>query len=340
MKKPIATFLTDTHLKEGNLVLNHSIYKQAIDIAKNLGLKRIFHLGDIFDSRQSQTIELLKNGFFDILEVFKNEDIKLLAIAGNHDRTDYSSKHSFLTTFQYHPSFILYEDAGCIQLTNDIELYLLPFFEDSVYNQYLQSIFGEGSLTARKVLGTHIGFSGAIMNNGTVVHSSVDKSFISRFEKVLVGHYHDQQEFDNIHYIGASMQHNFGEKSNKGLTVLYDDLSTELIPLDFPKFTTLYISVKDLKNQDIEDLKKEKEETSDNFRVILEGSNEETSAFNKQELLSIGIKVEKKQNKVVKEEIETRVEKYDKTKLSSYFTEFCNSNLLVEEEGFYYLNQI
>lgn len=341
MKKAIATFLTDTHLRESNLNLNHSIYRQAVTHTKNLGLNRIFHLGDVFDSRQSQTIELLKDGFFDILEYLKTENILLHTIAGNHDRTDYSSIFSFLTTFQYHPAFKLVETFELVTLNTEIDLYLLPFFNDEVYNYYLKEMcdtFDISSCKKQKILGTHIGITGSIMNTGVEFHGKVNDSYLNYYNKILVGHFHDQQQFRNVCYIGSGLQHNFGERQNKGLTVLYDDLSIELIPLEFPKYNTYHIKATDLKKSDLKDLEEEKK--TSNVRVFLEGSEEEVKAFNKQDLLKLGIKVEKKVPKVDKKVIEQQVEKYDKSKLDNYFSEFCTQNLLEESQGIFYLNQI
>jgi len=343
MKKPIATFLTDTHLKESNLQINHTIYKEAIDHTKSLGLDRIFHLGDIFDSRTSQTIELLKDGFFDILEIFKEEKLNLVAISGNHDRTQYSSINSFLTTYQYHPNFKLVEKYDYFQLTKEIVLFLLPFFDDTTYNKYLKEMVKEHNIktndTHQIILGTHIGITGAVMNNGVEVHSDVDTSFLKLFKKIFVGHYHNEMVFDNVHYIGSAIAHNFGETNNKGLTVLYDDLSTEKLPLTFPKYTTYSINVKELKNSDLKSLEEEKK-SGDNIRINLEGTKEEVDSFNKQELLNLGIKVEKKVEKVKQEVVEAEVEKYDNSMLKTYFSEFCTKNSLIEEEGIIYLDHV
>lgn len=344
-KKAIATFLTDTHLKESNLKVNHTIYQEAIEHTKKLGLKVIYHLGDIFESRTSQTVELLKYGFLDILDNFTKEEIELIAIPGNHDKTLYSDIHSFLTPFQHHPAFTLIETHFTYLINLDeagqgILLHLLPFFEDNTYNKYLKELYDEQyNVDFINILGTHVGLTGAIMNNGTEVHSDVDNSIIKQYDLCIIGHYHDSMSFNNVLYAGSSIQHNFGEKPNKGLTVLYDDLSTEILPLTFPKYTTYSINVKELKKSDLKDLQVEKE-GGDNIRINLEGTQEEVNAYNKQDLLNIGIKVEKKIDKVIKEEVEANVEKYDNSKIKTYFTEFAKKNVLDEAEGLVYLNKI
>src|SRR5437764_9886702 len=110
------------------------------------------------------------------------------------------------------------------------------------------------------------------MNNGTVIDSeSITPSVFNKFALTLVGHYHDAQVLaeGKIRYIGASLQHNFGELTHKGVTILYDDLSTEIIPLKYPQYIKYEVSPKELTSQDIADLKAEREATGDNIRVIL-----------------------------------------------------------------------
>lgn len=344
MKQPIAVILTDTHLKEENLQVNHQIFKQSIDYAKSIGLDRVIHLGDIFNSRKSQTIELLKHGFYSILEKFREEKMLLVAIPGNHDKVNYNSYDSFLDTYRDHPAFALFIEGNHVSLRNNIQMSLLPFYEDELYNEELQKLIeiNKELPGVRHILGTHIGLDGAVMNNGTQFIGRIDKSLLKNFEKVFIGHFHDEQVLDggHIHYIGSSFQHNFGETPNKGLFVLYDDLSYEKIHLDFPKYNTFKIDVESITQKDIEDLKKEREETGDNYRIIITGNDAKVKAYNKNPFRIDGVKVEVERVKIVEEEIEDSIEVYTNDTILSFFKDYCEKKSLPYEVGVSYLKKV
>jgi exonuclease SbcD len=340
MKKVIGVFITDTHLAENNIEIVKSIFRQTANKAKELGLTVIYHLGDIFHSRKGQTQEML-SVFDDILDELHNEDIKLILIPGNHDKQDYGSWKSFLKSYRHHPALDLIQEYGYYEY-DGINIHMLPFFEDEIYIKKLEELKEKNGWNLANVLLTHIGFSGAIMNNGIPVESTVTLNHVSEFSLVLVGHYHDPQEIaGRVKYIGAALQHDFGENESKGLTILYDDLSTELIKLDFPKFRSFEIDVKALTTKDIADLKKEKEDSQDNIRIILKGDEKDIKAFNRQALIEVGVKVEMKEDKIDREELEHRVVPFDDKSLNEEFDVFCEKESLADiETGKKYLSKV
>lgn len=340
MKQPIALLLTDTHLKEDNIEINKSIYKQAISLAKELGLQEIDHLGDVFDSRKAQTQNNL-NAFDDIACMFEDAGIKLNVVVGNHDKTNYKSEVSFVKQFRHHPNINIFNEFGTIRRNNFIFHYL-SFFDDEIYINKLSELLKEADIK-NSILLTHIGISGSVMNNGRVIASeNITPSLFKNFDLTLVGHFHDAQYLaeGKIKYIGASLQHNYGEKSGKGATILYNDLSSEIKPLNAPQYIKYEVSVADLTAKDIEELKKEKETSGDNIRLILTGKDSEIKSFNKQLLIDAGLSVAKKEDKVEKEELESRVNGFDVHSLHEEFKIFCDKNKLDYDKGFKYLSKI
>lgn len=340
MKTPIALILADTHLKEDNIEVNKSIFQQAIQLAKSLGLKQIDHAGDFFHSRKSQS-QLVLTTFCEILDGINESGLELYSCVGNHDKTSYSSAESFLDPFAEHPAFNLFRGGGFRNTNKDeVDIAYLSYFTDELYCQELKKFNLKNSPTT--VLITHIGVSGAVMNNGTVIASeSITPSLFKDFDLTLIGHYHDAQVLaeGRIRYIGASIQHNFGELTGKGATVLYDDLSTEIIPLKYPQYLKYEISPKDLTVKDIEDLKAEKQESGDNIRIVLTGSESELKSFNKQVLIEAGVSVQHKQDELVKDEIESRVEPFSASSLTEEFEAFCIKNKLDLKVGMKYFSK-
>jgi exonuclease SbcD len=304
-----------------------------------LGLKKIDHAGDIFNSRKSQS-QLVLTTFKGILDELQEQGLILESCVGNHDKVNYDAVESFLDPFAEHPAFILHRSSGgFLERGNDeigyTDIVYLSYFSDEIYLKELEHLSSHVT-NEKTVLITHIGISGAVMNNGTVICSeSITPSVFNKFPLTLVGHYHDAQVLaeGKIRYIGASLQHNFGELTGKGLTILYDDLSTEIIPLKYPQYIKYEVSPKELTSQDIADLKAEKESSGDNIRVILTGSDAEIKSFNKQILIEAGVSVEKKADKIEAEELEQRVEAFDTKSLKTEFEGFCEKNSLDIKSG-------
>lgn len=339
MTKPIAVCLTDTHLKESNSHENIDIFNSAISLCKKYKLNTIYHLGDVFNSRKSQTLQVLID-FKMILDNLESEGIVLNLIPGNHDKTDYSSEESFLDPFSTHPALVLISRGYSFDLDNDITLHFAPFFSDEIYRYNLEYCKNEALIDRKNYLFTHIGFEGARMNSGLIV-DGIKPYEVKTFDKVFVGHYHDKQQVgENIHYIGSSLQHNFGETPDKGVTVIYDDGSFETVENDIKKYLKLEVDIDKLTPNEIDEILKVNTQSHDQLRVILVGTEEKIKSFNKQQLLVEGISVETKIDKIEKKEIEERTEPFTSLTLMTAFDSFCKEKKLDSKVGKKYLTQV
>lgn len=350
MKKPIAAFITDTHLFEkrsredslidDNIDLNKSLYRQARKIVSDLGLKTLYHGGDIFHSRKSQTERLL-NVWQDILNEFKSDDIVLVSIDGNHDKTDQANKKSFLRPYENHSHFKLVSTAQRFNLTSKIDLHLISYFPDEEYETLFKNwLKNKDDFASKNVLLTHKTFKGSLLNAGKISDNGLNESDFSNFDLVLVGHLHNKHTIGRVEYIGASHQHNFGEDERKGVTVLYDDLSIEQIQLDFPKYIKYEVNPAEITPKDLSDLKAEKETTGNMIKVVLKGTDSEVKAFDKKLLKEIGIKVESDIQVVQKEIIDEEVKPFTDSTIDEQFKEFCKTNKLEYSAGVEYLGKI
>lgn len=336
-KSLLGILLTDTHLKENNLEINISIFRQAAEYALKNNLNRIYHLGDVFDSRKAQSLVVLRDGFLTILDMLKQMGVELYVIPGNHDKTSYQSEASFLDPFREHSALILTTGVGKVE-TLEIDLYFIPFFSDDIYKEKLETI--KTLKTKRNILLTHIGITGAVMNNGSAI-DGVDQNLFDKFDQVFVGHYHDKQIFkDKFNYIGSSIQHNFGEGPEKGLTLLFDDLSFETHELEFPRYHKIEVYAKDLTLHDIEEIRKENESNHDNLRIVLIGDESEIKSFNKQALIQTGVSVTVKQETVDRKEVDERIEPFTSSGLLEEFDHFCKKNELNHDQGKKYLYKV
>lgn len=342
-----AIIITDTHLNEKNIELNKSIFRQAKNIAINNGLKHIFHGGDIFDARKGQTDTLLKM-FEDILDDLHKDDIVLIAIPGNHDKSDYSSMNSYLDPFKHHPAFKLIRSYG-FEKTKNYNLYLLPYFREAdVYPEtlsYLLKDYGVQLNQKKKhVLITHIAISGVRNNDGSLIENQLGENVFSKFDTVLIGHYHDKQKIGSkFHYIGSSMQHNYGEDLTKGFTVLKSDGSVVLIEAEFPKYVTVNIDILTTSKSDIVSFINKHENSEDNVRFVLFGKQEELKSIDQGIFKKAGIDVKFKPEEIVFNETEieeNHVISFDKKTIVDEFNNFIKINSINnEKQGLNYLKK-
>jgi exonuclease SbcD len=345
--KPIAVLLTDTHLFEKrtkedefidcNFDVVFNCFKQAIQTAIKNNLTEVYHLGDIFHSRKNQSQSLLQM-FDQILELFQFNNIDLVLIPGNHDKTDYSAKYSFLFPFKGKKNLILYNEYQDIDIIEGIRFHLIPFFENDIY---LQEIHKTNLLkNGKNVLLTHIGLHGVLNNKEEKEPSSIIFEMFEKFDKVLIGHFHESSSHykNKIHYIGSAYQHNFGEDTKKGIIVLNSDLSFHREKTDFKEYQTTEIDVSNITNTDIEDLVELQKTTYQ--RIILTGDETLLKAFNKNKLLETGIKVNIKPVKYELEKIEQKLDSFDENSILQNFKDFCDENSYKEAEGLVYLKKV
>lgn len=340
-KIPIAVLLTDTHLGEKSISINKSVWKQADELAFGLGVE-IFHLGDVFNSRKSQTLSVL-SAFDDILDDLKSF---VHVIAGNHDRINYRSENSYLDPFKYNPKMRVYRMMGAVPVGGVI-INMLPYFlEEDKYLEMLSDMVNNNpnfNRAAKNVLLTHVAVTGVKNNDTSVVVNEVRHELFKAFEAVFIGHYHDISEVGNkMRYIGSAYQANFGEDDKKGATILYNDLTFEHRVFDFPKYVVEEINLDDLELEQIERIHQHHSNSDDFIRFKFRGSEEKLKALDKAKYEKDGIDVA-----VVNESIEKAIEAatggelvaFNKSSVMDAFREFCDEKGLEWADGERYLKK-
>lgn len=343
---PIAVLLSDTHLFEKrtkqdtnidcNFELVKSVFQEAINQAKKLNLEYVFHAGDFFDSRKSISDNLLDLAD-EIFSMFEEQNIKLILIQGNHDRSDNFSERSFLRPFRHFKNVQLVTKYDFLD-TEKVRFHFLSFFENEPYIEYLEEIKSNNLSDSRKnVLITHIGVHGALKNDGEKEVSSVTFEMFKEFDKTLIGHYHNYSSHvkDRVVYFGSAFQQNFGEDNKKGIIILDNGLRLTRIKTNFKEYETIVINVEDINKDDIADLISQQNNTFQ--RIFLTGKEELLRSFDKSKLTNYGIKVELKADKIEIKEVQRRLNAYDEKSILENFSSFCKENQYDEQEGLLYL---
>ncbi len=279
-KSPIAVFITDTHLSESTIEINFNIFTQLFILCEELGINIIYHGGDIFTSRKGQS-EIVLNAFKNILDIAAEKKLKIVAIAGNHDKTDYNSQSSYLDAFDGHPAFSVVSPLGAtIVGDGNTIIHMLPYYDETLsyfdkLNELNEQVDGEH----RNILLTHIAIDGVKNNSGSAVENKIFQTLFDKFDLVLVGHYHNRQILGrkkNIIYTGSGYQANFGEDAEKGCTIIYDDATEEFFKLEFPEYVTINVLASDIDRTVLSKVKKAKEEGNNKLRFRVVGEVEES----------------------------------------------------------------
>jgi len=295
--------ITDTHLKQGNEELVFDIFNQTIQYCLDNNIKRVFHAGDFFTSRTSQSLSVL-NMTRKIFRLFYFKDIGLTIIPGNHDKVDLESEDSYLDMFDNYPNIQVIKKETSLLVFNEYgyDVHLLPYFkENGSYLDRLSNI-KITSNQSKNLLITHIAISGVKNNDNSLVDNNLKTDLFNRFDLVVTGHYHNRQQIkDNIWYVGSSHAQNYGEDNGKGMCVIDENLNIEFVQLDFPKYNVFRFECSKI-DEMIKTLCELR--AFDYNRFIIKGSPEEIDNFNDS--------IFNKRNKGINLEL-----KYEKTSLNS-----------------------
>lgn len=334
MAKNIAIISTDHHLSESNAALVKKLLLEELEVAKSNQITTHIWLGDVFDNRVAQREECLTT-LNSVLEKYDKKGHEVICIPGNHDKTSYKSRTSFLVPFKYHPSFTLIEEITEMKIAG-ISCYFLPFFTDDLILDSLKSITDS---RMKPVLFGHFAVTGSKNANGTIVESKLKQSDFDMFKRVYLGHYHDYQRVcPNIFHLGSLQQNNFGEDEKKGFWLFDADLNTTFIKNKRGQtFRKLTLDLDEKSEHSIEIAIKafKRENPFSRLRVEVWGKPESVSAFDGVEFQKLGIDIKKKNKsiEVTNDYYHACIKVLDKPAIEEKFTEFCEKNEYKEEEG-------
>lgn len=305
MKKPITIIASDLHLREENIKQTTDLVVQMCDLADLHNIDTVFLLGDIFDIRQGGQKEVVLNAFGTMLDIFESRDKQVWAIPGNHDKQNYTGAGSYLQPFTGRKGFKCIGIAGGVPLGASTMVHLLPYFEPEEWLKRLgelkKYIWGENDPAAPKngkkhILLSHQAFNGSRNNDGTEVKCNIALSDVCEFDLVLLGHYHNQQQLGpGVFHIPSICQKNFGEDPEKGFTILYDDLSIELVKSNFKEFRSYPFDLTNCSKSEIDDVVNyelgARARREANVRLVFKGDSSQSKSVDKEYYTNLGFSV-------------------------------------------------
>lgn len=335
-KKPLFAIWNDIHLGVGNCQELLISTRHMVEHLLQNDIKVLINNGDFFHSRSSQTQEVLTTAN-EILKIINDSGVRHIINVGNHDRQSYFKPESFLDSFKFHPGVEIYDGTITTLEISGVSVSLSPFFDDSILVPMLEEVDGGDILLGHwEMLGSsHLG--------KVSEKTTITPKLLKKFKKVYLGHYHNHQEITkDIVHLPSLRQNSFGEDDKKGFTIVYDDLSYEIVPGVFKRFNKLVLNIDELSNDDIKELVSIHSNSSDTIRFEFIGEETKLKALDKEQFLGTGIDVKLKFQKKYKVEDGVKpelIKKFDRHQIEESFKEFCEEKDYPYEEGVVILNE-
>ncbi|MFR9622507.1 MAG: phosphoesterase, partial [Rikenellaceae bacterium] len=221
--------MNDLHIGKENVPEFIINWNEALEICTKMGIKTIVIGGDLFLSRASQTLDILR-AVHECLLRASGGGISVILANGNHCKVDLNSPVGYGSIFSEHPDVTVVWEYLSMTFGDNNHLHIIPYFpEDGKFIDVLNEVKSQSLVKgAKNYLYIHEGVNGAL---STPAEKEVPANIFTEFDWVYAGHYHNRciVPDSNVEFIGSSRQHNFGEDEAKGYTVLYSDGTSEFI---------------------------------------------------------------------------------------------------------------
>lgn len=189
---------------------------------KELGINTYIQAGDVFDVRKSihgLDMDFILNDFIPLHEDYQ---IECHALTGNHDITlRDSNRISWVNVLaRLSEGYIVgYQNPVTTTICGE-KFCMLPWINSENYEETLQVI---DASQAEYAIG-HLELSGFPMyRNSISEEGQVELQTLSKFKKVLTGHFHTQSDSGNIQYLGTPYHltwQDFPDGTNRGFHTL------------------------------------------------------------------------------------------------------------------------
>lgn len=182
-------------------------------------IKRIIHLGDVFDNRKFINFKSLHRYRKGFLSKLREYGMHMDVIPGNHD-TFYKNTNELNALKEllghYMGEVTIHMEPNVLDL-DGFKMAMLPWICQENYDRSMEFI----NTCKADWLGGHLELIGFDVMRGVQSHGGLNHKIFSRFEKVISGHFHVGSEKDNIHYLGTQLEFFWSDAGDeKGFHVL------------------------------------------------------------------------------------------------------------------------
>jgi len=186
-------------------------------------IRRIIHLGDVFDNRKFINFRSLNRYRKSFLTKLREYGMHMDVIPGNHD-TFFKNTNELNALKEllghYMGEITIHMDPTILNL-DGFNFALLPWITQDNHDRSMEFV----QTCKADWLGGHLELKGFEVMRGVRSPHGTDHRIFSRFEKVLSGHFHTGSEEGNIKYLGTQMEFFWADAHDeKGFHIL--DTST------------------------------------------------------------------------------------------------------------------
>lgn len=232
----------DPHFKVGNVQESEEMTKKLVLLAQERQPKIIVCLGDILHRHETIHVSPLMRAERMIKDL--SQVAPTFLIIGNHDRpnnSDFlSDRHPFNALKEWPNTYIV--DQVLDVHIEDNRFIFVPYVPPGKFIDALET--KQNPLTNTVAIFAHQEFYGAKM--GAIKSLAGDK-WSTDYPLVISGHIHDYDRLqDNIIYVGTPMQHAFGDRSDKTISIFTfnnNEWSEERVDLGLIKRIIVYLTV-------------------------------------------------------------------------------------------------
>lgn len=204
--------------------------------------------GDMFHVRKNIPVQAF-NAVYDEMARFAEDKLPVLAIHGNHDQADrLGADHSI---YAFRSFLTVVDQPHWVQIRGRsgsmYSILAIPYTEDV---DHLRKVVGTKMLTVKstpRILLGHLGLQGAKVGADFVYVNAADPTVgdlgLQNYDAGFLGHYHLHQKVaDKLWYVGAPLQHNWGDRGQVRGFMIYDTDTgaAEHIPLRAPRFVQIH----------------------------------------------------------------------------------------------------
>jgi DNA repair exonuclease SbcCD nuclease subunit len=227
-------------------------------------LDAIVVMGDVLHTHE-KIHSVALNAALDFFKMCISKSLTYVLV-GNHDATSntiFLENSHWMNVLKGWKNLIVVDSVISIEPSTGPSIVLCPYVPDGRFVEALNT--HEGWKNSSLVLGHQL-LDGAKM--GPIVATGVEE-WKDQWPMCISGHIHDKQRVKkNLFYLGSSMQHAFGESSDKTLC-LYDTASNtwQELELEMPKKEIVYVDVQEANIDQI----KAKFKDNKQYKIVLKG---------------------------------------------------------------------
>lgn len=246
--KPYATLLPNG--RNSRLQDAANCIAQIREHAVAVGADLVLFGGDMFHVRKHIPVAVF-NLIYEEMAKFSLEKIPITMIHGNHDQADRVGEDYSIYAFSAFsnvmdkPGWLAVDGAS---RQDRIGILGVPYIEDLDQLRAAADLPAPSDVTHKIFMG-HFGLQGAKIGADFVYPGQYDAQMTDigpeRFDATFLGHFHLYQQMgaahENTHFIGAPIQHNWGDRGQQRGFLIYDTETRthERVALELPQFIEL-----------------------------------------------------------------------------------------------------